>query len=115
LLSRVLGSIGSGGDGGTNSVVAPNIICWAGSASGYVVQLVEVLRYKLEGHWFDPPLGFLRFFIHLNLPAAHWLSDVGTRNLPWTYRQPVHKADCLKILEVSTFSSLLCLSKAVQG
>jgi hypothetical protein len=48
-------------------------------------QLVEALRYKLEGCGFD-----YRFFIYIILPAALWLWDLlslltelSTRNISW--------------------------------
>jgi len=40
-----------------------------------VAQLVEALRYKLEGRGFYSPMVSLEFFIDIILPAAIWLWD----------------------------------------
>ena len=40
-----------------------------------MVQLVEALRYKPEGRWFDSPMVSLEFVIDVILPAALWPWD----------------------------------------
>ena len=37
-----------------------------------MVQLVEALCYKSEGHGFDSPMVSMEFFIDIILPAALW-------------------------------------------
>ena len=44
--------------------------CWIWGHA--VAQLVEALRYKLEGRRFDSPMVSLKFFIDVILPAALW-------------------------------------------
>ena len=67
-----------------------------------VAQLVEALRYKLEGRGFDSRWCHWIFFIDI-IPSGRTmalgltqpLTEMSTRNISWEQRRPVRRADNL--------------------
>jgi hypothetical protein len=64
--------------------------------------VVKVLRYKSEGHWFDPRWCHWNFFIDINpsdrtmaLGSTQPLTEMSTGSITWGYIWPVRKADNL--------------------
>jgi hypothetical protein len=55
-----------------------------------VAYLVEALRYKPEGRWFDS-----RFSINLMLPATLWALGSEYQEFSWGQRATARKADNL--------------------